>query len=115
MEAMDKLDLATAVQDMRAALAFLRALPEVGQIGAVGLCLGGSLLLPLSSECGDELAAGASFYGHCNDHWLEEVDADIKAPLLFFYGDQDAVFPPEDVNALDAKVRALGKNYQIKR
>jgi dienelactone hydrolase len=41
--------------------------------------------------------------------------AQIQAPLLFFYGGRDAVFTPENVDALEAKLQSLGKAHRVMR
>lgn len=115
MDAMDKVDISKAVQDAKAGLDYLRALPHVERVGTVGLCFGGSLLLPLSSACGSAIDVAASFYGHCNHQWLDAIEDNVTAPMIFFYGNLDSVFLPPDIDALDAKLRELGKNYEIKR
>jgi dienelactone hydrolase len=114
MDAMDALDINLAAEDATAALQALTARPGVRGIGAMGLCFGAALLLPLSAAAGSSLSAGAAFYGHCDGAWLEAVPR-IVAPTIFFYGDRDAVITPVHVDALEAKLLAANKTYKIKR
>lgn len=115
MEAMEAIDVRLAVKDAVGAMAYLRIEQNVEVMSAVGLCFGGSLILPLCSEVGDELSAGVSFYGHCSGEWLAWANSKIESPLLFFYGMADAVFRPPEVDALEAKLKSLDKDCSILR
>lgn len=115
MAAMDAVDVDLAVDDAIAAIDALLRMDGIQRVGAVGLCFGGSLVLPLVSACGKTLGAGVSFYGHCNGTWLSTADAHIEAPLLFFYGENDAVFPRQDVDRLGARLTELQKVHTIRR
>ena len=114
MDAMNALPIPTAVQDAKAAFDFLSAHPRVEGVAAVGQCFGGALLIPFSAACGDRLLAGASFYGHCDGPWTEGIE-NVTAPLMFFFGNQDPVVSSADVTNLEARMRALGKTFEIRR
>lgn len=81
------LDHAKLQQDMVNSARFLRshALSN-GKLGATGFCWGGGTTNFLATELGDELAAGAPFYGRAAD--TEKVGK-IQAALLVHYADED--------------------------
>src|SRR6185295_9473367 len=55
-------DLDVASRDMSAAVAALRAMPEVaGKVGAIGFCFGGLLAYLAAARCGVD--AAVSYYG----------------------------------------------------
>lgn len=114
MEAMNSVNLNETVEDARSALEYIRSQPNVSTVGTVGLCFGGALVMPLAATCGNSLKAAASFYGHCDGKWLGSPES-ITAPLMFFYGANDSVTPPQEVDDLERKLVALGKTFEIRR
>jgi len=86
-----QLDSAKRYTDLQAAYPALRARPEcTGRIGAVGFCVGGTIVNLMAARVPD-LAAAVPFYG--GQPPAAEV-ANIKAPLLIHYAGLD-----ERVNA----------------
>ncbi|HET7453255.1 MAG TPA: dienelactone hydrolase family protein [Thermoanaerobaculia bacterium] len=107
--------------DLRAALAALRADPAVdgGRLAAVGFCAGG--FAAFLAACRSDVAAAVCFYGGGIVRerpgmrirpLLPEADR-IACPLLGFFGAEDASIPAEDVEAIGARLRALGKPFEI--
>jgi carboxymethylenebutenolidase len=78
-EAIGKLDLAKSVSDAVAMLDELSKSSRGGKVGAVGFCWGGGFVNRLAVAAGDELDAGAPFYGPAPD---PSEAAKVKAPLL---------------------------------
>lgn len=80
-----------------------------GKLGATGFCWGGGTTNFLATEMGDELAAGAPFYGAAAD--TDKV-SQIKAALLVHYAEDDP-----RVNAMredfEAALQAHGVRYQM--
>lgn len=104
------------VEDIKAALAFMKASGKVvaDAIGVTGFCMGGRLAFLTACALPDQIAAAAPFYGGGIHNHLGQADA-IKAPLLLFFADRDGFIPLDQVQAIDAKLAALGKDYRIKR
>jgi carboxymethylenebutenolidase len=99
-----------ASQDVRGAVQFLKA--RGGKVGVTGFCMGGALTL-LAMCAAPEIDAGVVWYGYPP---LEYVDATrIKAPLLAHWGSQDTVFPIGAVDALEAKLREAGADFEFHR
>jgi carboxymethylenebutenolidase len=114
MAMMYALDLgAPMAADLAAALAYLKAQPAVdpARIGITGFCLGGGLTFMAACKL-PGIAAAACFYGRVLDEWIEAIDA-IAAPLQLFFGGLDPFIPPERVAQIEARLQALGKDYQL--
>jgi carboxymethylenebutenolidase len=111
---MQKLDDQKIVADIRAALDFLGAKPNVdpARIGITGFCMGGRISFLAAAELADRIAAVAPFYGGGIAALLPKADK-IKAPLQLFFGERDAFIPQDQVKAIDAKLRELKKSYKI--
>jgi len=104
-----QLDTAKRNEDLIAAAAYLKSLPEcTGKIGAIGFCVGGTIVNMLAVRLPD-LAAAVPFYGGQPN---AADTAKIKAPLLIHYAGLDdrlnAGWP-----AFEAALKANGVNYQM--
>lgn len=104
-----QLDLAKRIEDMLAAAPYLKSRPEcTGKVGAVGFCIGGTIVNIMAVRIPD-LAAAVPFYG---DQPSVADSAKIKAPLLIHYAALD-----ERVNAgwpaWEAALKANGVKYQM--
>lgn len=103
------LDPKKRTEDLMAAAAFLKSRPEcTGKIGAVGFCIGGTMVNTLATRM-PELAAAVPFYGGQPN---AEDTAKIKAPLLIHYAGVDerlaAGWP-----AWEQALKANGVKYQM--
>jgi carboxymethylenebutenolidase len=108
---MNGLDFGDAAgQDIRGAAQYLKQHSE--QVAVTGFCMGGALtLLALCNV--PEVSAGVVWYG-CPP--LEYIDATkIKVPVLGHWGTQDAFFPTETVDALEAKLSAAHVDIEFHR
>ena len=80
-----------------------------GKLGATGFCWGGGTTNFLATEMGDELQAGAPFYGRAAD--TDQV-GNIKAAILVHYAEDD-----ERVNAMredyEAALNEHGVRYEM--
>lgn len=114
MGLMRKLDDAEFLADARAVLAHLRSSPEVGSapIGVTGFCMGGRLGFLAACELGGEIQASAPFYGGGIGALLDRAQG-IRCPLHLFFGQEDFFIRPEEVERIDARLRALGLDYAI--
>src|SRR6267378_751755 len=59
---------------------------STGKLGATGFCFGGGVVNWLATAMGEDLRAGAPFYGAAPD---SAAVAKIKAPLLIHYAESD--------------------------
>ena len=90
-----RLDQAGAVEDSIAALAALRAMPEVEghRAGVLGFCLGGTLAYHVAAAAAP--ATAVCYYGSGIADSLELADR-IECPVLFHFGGSDQFIPRED-------------------
>ena len=101
-----QLDQAKTRADFSTAVAWLKKRPDVtGKIGVVGFCYGGGMANFLAAHVPD-LAAAVPFYGSAPKD--EEV-AQIKAPLLIHYAEND-----DRINAGAAAYEAALKANHVK-
>lgn len=80
-------DRATAIIGATAAKLRVEGL----HVGAVGFCWGGTLALLANTRLG---LPAVSYYGGRSVEFLGEP---LRAPMLFHFGEQDPIIPPEDV------------------
>ena len=81
------LDPARMMEDLLAAVPFVKSLPECnGSVGAIGFCFGGGVVNAMTVRFPD-LAAAVPFYG---SQPSAADTAKIKAPLLIQYAGEDA-------------------------
>jgi carboxymethylenebutenolidase len=104
------LDYPKLQQDMVNSARFLRAHElSNGRLGATGFCWGGGMTNYLATEMGDELAAGAPFYGAAA---ATDKVGDIRAALLVHYAEDDP-----RVNAMredyEAALNEHGVDYEM--
>ena len=98
MERFNTVDMAVTAADLLAALAALRALPEVrGGAAAMGYCLGGRLAYEVAAA-GDPDAC-VSYYGAGIADRLDDADR-ITCPVLFHFGGNDPFIPNEQADAV---------------
>ncbi|MGK6352977.1 dienelactone hydrolase family protein [Parapedobacter sp. DT-150] len=106
-------DPKAAKQRFDAALAQLKALPEVDttRIAAIGYCFGGSMVLN-AVKLGDNLQAAVSFHGG-----LKGVPADknrVKTPILICHGAEDVNVPDTEVAAFKSEMDSINADYLFK-
>ena len=99
--AMAQLDVPAAVGDAIAALAALRALPEVtdGRAGVLGFCLGGSIAWHVAAD--DDPDVAVVYYGSAIPGALDAADR-ITCPMIMHWGGADPFIPREQVDAVAA-------------
>jgi carboxymethylenebutenolidase len=104
-----QLDSAKRTEDLLAAVGYVKSRPDCnGKVGAVGFCVGGTIVNTMAVRIPD-LAAAVPFYG---GQPSAEDTAKIKAPLLIHYAGID-----ERLNAgwpaYEAELKAYGVKYQM--
>lgn len=102
-----------AVRDMKAAVDYLAARPDVDKkkIGSVGWCMGGGYSLNLALN-EPRLAACVINYGRLVTEPAEIQK--IHAPVLGIFGAEDRGITPEDVRAFEKAVKAAGQSIDVK-
>jgi carboxymethylenebutenolidase len=104
-----QLDPGKRIEDLLAAAGFLKSRPEcTGKIGAVGFCIGGTIVNIMAVRIPD-LGAAVPFYG---GQPSAADTAKIKAPLLIHYAGLDERLNA-DWPAWEAALKANGVKYQM--
>jgi carboxymethylenebutenolidase len=111
------------LSDIDAVISFLQKQPNVkpDRIGMTGFCMGGRITF-LTACNNTAVKAAVPFYGggiatimRPSDHTpiapLEYADK-LEAPMLLFFGEQDAFIPPEQVDKIKARLAELGKDAE---
>lgn len=105
-ELMQQLKGEDALADIRAALAQLRALPELkgSKVGVMGFCMGG--LYAYRSAANLDPDCAVAYYGGGIANYLGEA-AKIRVPVQFHFGARDAHIPQDQVEQIRAATAAL--------
>jgi carboxymethylenebutenolidase len=116
----------SVVADVSAAADWLRAQPTSnGKVGIIGTCSGGRHSLLAASRT-DKFDAVADLWGGGVIARPEDLSparpvsvldytADLTAPLLGLFGNDDQYPPAELVNRHEAELKRLGKDYEFHR
>jgi carboxymethylenebutenolidase len=116
----------SVVGDCQAALSWLKAQPDSnGKVGIIGTCSGGRHALLTASRAAG-FAAVADLWGGgvivaqqdpSEARPVAPIDytADLTAPLLGLFGNDDKYPAPEQVNQHEAELMRLGKDYEFHR
>ena len=109
-----KLDRAKMAEDFAASATWLKSRPDgTGKLGAIGFCVGGTVVNQLAVRMGADLAAAVPFYG---TQPSAADTAKIKAPLNAQYGELDKRvtdgWPAFDAALTEAKVPHEGHVYK---
>lgn len=111
---MQSLPPARAARDMSGAVDFLASHPAVtGRgIGVVGFCMGGMLSFIIAANRPDRVRALVPFYGFpqgdSEPDWTK-----LTARVRGHMAEHDSFFSPKDAHALEARLRALGKDVTL--
>jgi carboxymethylenebutenolidase len=103
-----------AARDMSGAVDYLAghdAVPR-GGLGVVGFCMGGMLALLLAARRPDRIKAAVPFYGYP----MGDAEPDwslLAASVRGHMAEKDDFFGPDGARALEAKLRALGKDVSF--
>jgi len=109
------------IQDLNASIDYLQNLAstEPKQIGCMGFCLGGTMTMIMGARRAGDIAAGAIYYGFPvnarpspvrTTQAIDEVSK-ITAPMIGFWGDQDAGVGMENVEKLRQEMQRLNKDF----
>lgn len=100
-----------ANENIRAAYQFVTTTAGAPRVGSLGWCFGGGWSLNTARLFPDELDAMVMYYGQVTDD--EEKLRPIGAPLLGLFAAEDSGIKVESVEAFDAALQRLRKNYEI--
>lgn len=114
------------VGDVEGAMRHLRSLPYCnGKIGIIGFCSGGRQVylsvgripeLDAAVDCwGGRVIASADQLTEQQPVAPIDLTADIQAPLLGIFGNEDQSPTPEDVDATEAELKKHRKTYEFHR
>jgi carboxymethylenebutenolidase len=103
-----------AARDMSGAIDFLTSYPGVtgSGIGVVGFCMGGMLTFLVAANRGDTVKVAVPFYGFPQGP-LEPDWSGLTAVVRGHMAEKDDFFPPDKAKALEAKLRAMGKDVTL--
>ncbi|MDX1645586.1 MAG: dienelactone hydrolase family protein [Longimicrobiales bacterium] len=104
-------DMAAVIDNLNAAVAYLRARPDVtGRVGAMGWCFGGGIALSYGLD-GENHDATAIFYGNLvqDPEVLSRMDHEVYGT----FAREDDGIPPEDVQAFEEALEAAGIERDI--
>lgn len=100
----------TGIENMQAAVAFLRA-RGADKIASLGWCFGGRQSLELAMS-GEQLDATVVYYGGGMATTTERL-APIEWPVLGIFGDQDQAIPVATVRQFESSLNELGVPNEI--
>jgi carboxymethylenebutenolidase len=103
-----------AARDMSGAIDYLAGHPAVTSagVGVVGLCMGGMLAFLIAANRPDKVKAVTPFYGFPQGK-TEPDWSKLKAPVSGHMAEHDNYFSPAAAHALEAKLRAMGKDVTL--
>ncbi len=103
-----------AARDMSGAVDFLAAHPAVTSdgIGVVGFCMGGMLAFIIAANRPDKVRAVVPFYGFPQGA-TEPAWTRLTAAVSGHMAERDSFFTPVAARALEARLRALGKDVTL--
>lgn len=104
-----------AAKDMSGAVDYLANNPAVTSngVGVVGFCMGGMLSFLIAANRGDKVKAAVPFYGFPQGP-MEPDWSKLTAVISGHMAENDSFFPPAAAQALEAKLRGMGKNVTLK-
>lgn len=116
-----KLDNAAVETDVLAALAALRARPDIdrARVGTLGFCMGG--FASFLAACRSDARTSICFYpgGLVSPRpmfklapLLPEIDR-IRTPVLLFFGDADHAISTDDIDRLRGELKGHAKVHEI--
>ena len=82
-------------------------------IGVVGFCMGGMLAFMIATNRPDKVKAVVPFYGFPQGP-MEPDWSKLTASISGHMAEHDDYFPPAAAKALEAKLRAMGKDVTLK-
>ena len=109
------LNIDEAAKDMSGAVDFLGECDAVhgDEVGVVGFCMGGGLALVLACTRPDQVKATVPFYGLIPWEHAQPDYTQLSGPVQGHYAEDDGMFDPAAVAALDATLTEAGKEHEL--
>lgn len=107
------LNIVEAARDMSGAIDVLQQRTGRTKVGVVGFCMGGGLALMAACHRPDAVAAVAPFYGLIPWAGAQPDWSALAAKVEGHYAANDGYFTPDNVAALQAQLRDLGKDATL--
>jgi len=103
-----------AARDMSGAVDYLARHPAASGrgLGVVGFCMGGMLAFLIAANRPDKVKACVPFYGFPQDA-MEPDWTKLTAAVSGHMAEHDNFFSPDKARALEAKLRAMGRNVTL--
>ena len=86
---------------------------QVGKIGSIGWCFGGTWSLQTALLFPEELDATVIYYGGQIDRVTKEELSTLNMPILGIFGAEDRGIPVSTVKEFEANLNSLGKQADI--
>ncbi|WP_455368313.1 dienelactone hydrolase family protein [[Eubacterium] cellulosolvens] len=109
-ELSSSLDQDKAIQNMKSAVAYLKARENTRNVASLGWCFGGGQSLQLALS-GEKLDATIIYYGNLITE--ESKLSSIKWPVQGIFGEEDTVIPIETVKEFKSILEQLGIENEI--
>jgi len=109
---MMSLNIDRAEKDLRGSIEYLLSLDQTqgDQVGTVGFCMGGQLSL-YAACANSQVGACVNYYGIHPD--VQPDIGNLEAPVLGFFGEDDAKVSPEVVRELEERLNQAGKQVEV--
>jgi carboxymethylenebutenolidase len=101
-----------AGRDMSGAVDYLASHSTGDGVGVVGFCMGGMLSFIIAVHRADKVKAVVPFYGFPQGQ-MEPDWTKLQAPVSGHMAEHDDFFSPAAAHALEAKLRAIGKDVTL--
>lgn len=121
---MQAMEQSTTLMDIESALIWLRRHElSTGQVGSIGFCMGGTLVM-LAASRDLAVAATVAYYGFPYRERTpmapllpsdEDEAANIQSPILAFWGTKDTGVGMDNVDRYEAKLARYGKDFDFVR
>lgn len=112
---MSHLDWNKALEELQAALNWLKEVKEVKKVAVMGFCMGGALSIAAGTRL-KNMDAGICFYGI--PPLLVAYPKDVKCKMQFHFGELDdckGFSDPEAADQLEKEVKEAGVQYEFFR
>jgi carboxymethylenebutenolidase len=120
IELMQKLDDDKVIADLQQVITHLKAQTFVNgdRLGMTGFCMGGKLTFLAACKLPSDIKAAVTFYGGDiagdSPRAALKCAADLQAPMLCLFGEQDPYIPRSQVQRIEDTLRTLGKSFEVK-